>query len=131
MQLGGRVFLAKRILVVAHDAPLRQTRVFLLEQAGYTVESVGTDDDAMAMLETERFDLILLGRKSLLPKKGIDQRLREKYPDLLTLKIEGADADQSIYPSRITDNAPANVLTALSEMLGDGLRLVPLDDPHS
>ncbi len=123
--------MGKRILVVAHDAPLRKSRVLLLEQAGYTVESVGTDDAAMGMLQTERFDLILLGRKSQLPKKGIDQRLREKYPDLLTLKIESAGVGKSIYPSRITDNAPASVLIALKEMLGDGLRLVPLDDPHS
>jgi DNA-binding NtrC family response regulator len=118
--------LQKRILIIAHDHPLRLTRVALLEQAGYTVESVATDDEAMVLLEREQFDLILLGRKSKLPKKGIDQRLREKYPNLLTLKIEMGGQAESIFPSRIIDSAPHQVLTALTEMLGDGLRVVPI-----
>ena len=116
----------KRILVVAHDRPLRLTRVELLESLGYTVASVATDDEAMAMLEVEQFDLILLGRKSELPKKGIDQRLREKYPALLTLKIEDAGVEKSIYPSLITDSAPRHVIVALHDMLGDDLQLVPV-----
>jgi hypothetical protein len=61
-----------------------------------------------------------------LPKKDIDQRLREKYPDLLTLKIEGSDLGGSVYPSRMVDAEPPHVLAALHEMLGEDLRLVPL-----
>ena len=67
---------------------LRTTRESILEKAGYTVFSVVTDDDAMKLLETEQFDLILLGRRSQIPRTGLDQRLREKYPNLLTLKIK-------------------------------------------
>src|SRR6202021_1906544 len=82
----------KRIRVVAPDRMLRTTRVSILDQAGYTVSSAETDDDAMALLETEQFDLILLGRKSQVPKTGLDQRLREKHPNLLIPKIHsGAD----------------------------------------
>ncbi len=73
----------KSILVVAHDRPLRETRVQLLQYAGFFVKSVETDDDAMAILETEQFGLILPGRKSQLPRKQMDQRSREKYPGLL------------------------------------------------
>jgi len=122
-----KVLLSKRILVVAHDRSLRASRVTLLRKAGYTVEFAEFDDDAMARLATEQFDLVLLGRKSLLPKKGIDQRVREIYPDLLILKIEGKGVDASVYPSRVTDSEPRHVLAALSEMLGPGVRLVPLD----
>jgi CheY-like chemotaxis protein len=107
----------KRILVVAHDSLLRATRVTLLERAGYSVESVITDDEAMKLLETERFDLILLGRKSQIPKTGLDQRLRERYPDLLTLKIQPGGDIVSLYPSRTTDALPQHVLSALKEML--------------
>jgi hypothetical protein len=121
--------LTKRILVVAHDRPLRESRVSLLRSQGYRVESVETDDDAMKQLEKEGFDLILLGRKSALTKKGIDQRLREMYPDLLTLKIEVAGLQESPYPSRITDSAPEHVLEAVRQMLGDDLHLVPLHVP--
>jgi hypothetical protein len=118
----------KSILVVAHDLPLRESRVHLLQQEGYIVKSVETDDDAMAIMENQQFDLVLLGRRSLLPRKQIDQRLREKYPDLLTLKIENLlGMERSIYPSRMTDSEPGHVLEALHHMLGDRVRLVPLE----
>ena len=59
--------LSKRILVVSHDTLLRSTRVAILERAGYSVISIATDDDAMELLETEQFDLLLVGRKSERP----------------------------------------------------------------
>jgi DNA-binding NtrC family response regulator len=114
----------KRILVVSDDRPLRTSRVSLLESEGYRVESVESDDGAMTMLLTEAYDLVLLGRNSDLHKEGIDQRLREKYPDLLTLKIVN-EADASIWPSRIIDSEPKHVIVALHEMLGDKVLLVP------
>jgi len=121
--------LAKRILVVAHDRPLKETRVSLLQSQGYIVDSVETDDDAMKLLDTEHFDLVLLGHQSTLPKKGIDQRLREKYPSLATLKIELAGAPHSAYPTRVIDSAPKHVLEALHEMLGDDVDLTPIQLP--
>jgi hypothetical protein len=126
IQSGGPFFLTKGILVVAHDRPLRATRVSLLEQQGYLVQSVELDNEAMVLLETEAFDLVLIGRKSLLPKKGIDQRLRELYPHLLTLMIVNTD-EASIYPSRMTDSRPEHVIEALHEMLEDDVRLIPVD----
>jgi hypothetical protein len=69
----------QRILVVSHDTMLRSTRVAILERAGYSVMSVAADDDAMKLLETEHFDLVLIGRKSEGPRQARDQRLREKF----------------------------------------------------
>jgi hypothetical protein len=117
--------LPKRILVVAHDRRLKATRVSLLESQGYRVESVESDSAAMALLETEAFDLVLLGRDSGLHKKFLDQRLREKYPQLLTLKIVNHE-EPSVYPSRLTDSQPEHVIVALREMLGDDMHLVPV-----
>jgi hypothetical protein len=121
------VNVAKRILVVAHDQPLRESRLELLQREGYCVQAVETDDEAMVTFQNVPFDLILLGRKSKLLEKGIDQRLREKYPELLILKIESAGEPRTVYPSRITDSAPRHVLEALHEMLGDGVRLEPFE----
>jgi hypothetical protein len=115
----------KRILVVADDRPLGTSRVSLLESEGYRVECVESDDEAMTMLLTETYDLVLLGRDSEFHKKGIDQRLREKYPNLLTLKIVN-EADASVWPSRMTDSEPKHVIVALHEMLGENVLLVPV-----
>ena len=117
----------KRILVVCHDRPLKLSRVELLLRSGYKVESVESDDDAMALLLEKPFDLVLLGRKSALRKVGLDQRIREKYPNLLTLKIVTAEEDDTnIYPSRMVDSEPRHVLAALRDMLGHGLQVVPV-----
>jgi CheY-like chemotaxis protein len=104
---------AKRILVVANEKPLRETRTMLVESEGYSVVSVCSDEDAFSLLETECFDLILIGRNTESPVP-LDERLRTKYPDLLILKI---DHFASAYPSRITDAVPTHVLDALREML--------------
>jgi CheY-like chemotaxis protein len=106
-----------RILVVSDDPILCFSRVALLTKAGYQAESIHSDEAAMDLLEGERFDLVLLGRDSLRPGKGLDRRLRERHPDLLTLKIEGNIPVPSVYPSRITDARPESVLAALEEML--------------
>ena len=113
----------KRILVVAHDRPLQKSRVHMLEAEGYSVEAVETDDDAIAMLLSERFDLILLGRTSRFAKFGIDQRIRERYPDALVLKIEPTYPMGSKYPSRIVDSEPLHVIDAIREMLGGDVAL--------
>lgn len=88
----------KRILVVSDDQMLRVTRVSILEKAGYAVCSAVTADDAMGLLETERFDLI-------------------STPNLLTLKIQPTDDMISLYLSRTTDSPPEHVLSAVREML--------------
>jgi hypothetical protein len=121
--------LAKRILVVAHDRPLKESRVSLLQSQGYSVDSIEIDDDAMKLLETEHFDLVLLGHQSTFPIKGIDQRLKERFPSLPTLKIEIAGVRQSDYPTRVTDPLPQTVIAILHEMLGDEVELTPIQLP--
>jgi DNA-binding NtrC family response regulator len=89
---------AKRILVVENEKLLRETRVMLAESEGYSVISVSSDDDALSLLETERFDLIVTGRNTEL-HVGLDERLRAMYATLLTLKI---DYLTNRYPQRFS-----------------------------
>lgn len=79
-----------------------------------TAENV---DDAIVLLEANKFDLALIGRKSLVPGPGIDQRLRERYPKLLILKIAEVIEEASQYPTKTTGSVPADVLAALKGML--------------
>jgi CheY-like chemotaxis protein len=111
--------MCKRILVVAHDRTLGLSRVALLQSAGYTVDFVFSDEAALALLAVEAFDLVLLGRNSKPEQPSLDQRLRERFPDMLLLKIEATGSVPSSYPTRVTDARPANVLAALQQMLGD------------
>lgn len=109
---------SKKILIVCDDECLRSSRALVLESAGYNVKTVSSDDGAMKVLETETFDLVLIGRNLANVEKQLDQRLREKYADLKTLKIQIGGEVFSIYPSRTVDSLPIHVLAALAEMLG-------------
>jgi DNA-binding response OmpR family regulator len=111
------VHVSKRILIVAHDPLLRSTRQSLLKSAGYEVVLAASDDLAIRAVDDERFDLVLIGRKSLLSDMALDQRLRERYPNLAVLKIADAGESFSSYPSRISDPSPYHVLRAIREML--------------
>jgi DNA-binding NtrC family response regulator len=115
-----RLFLGpkqKRILIITHDSGLRATRAALLLAAGYAVSTAETVDQAIALLDANTFDLALIGRRSLMPGKGMDQKLRERYPKLLILKIAEIIEEASQYPTRTTISVPADVLAALKGML--------------
>lgn len=70
--------MSKQILVVDDDALLRRSLAFNLEQAGYTVRTAATAEDALAMAEQARPDLVLLDI-GLPGMDGLDalRRLRE------------------------------------------------------
>ena len=109
----------KSVLLVSHDEMLRTTRSALLKTGGYEVTAVATDDEAMALLESERFDLVLIGRKTTRLVTEIDERLRERYPKQLVLKIEDLDVADIGFATRDTDSNPEHVLLALKQMLGE------------
>ena len=107
----------KRILIITHDSGLRATRAALLLAAGYAVSTAESMDEAIVLLDANPFDLALIGRKSLAPGKAMDQKLRERYPKLLILKIAEIIEEASQYPTRTTISVPADVLAALKGML--------------
>jgi DNA-binding response OmpR family regulator len=111
----------KNILVVSHDPILRSTRVALLKAAGYEAEAAEDDNDALARIELAQFDVVLVGRRSDLSQKGIDQRLREKDSDILILMLERENENPSVFASRTTDPHPRLLLDALDAMLGEKL----------
>ena len=108
---------SKRILVVAHDPRLRETRASLLENARYEVTTAVSDDEALKLLSHASFDLVLIGRSALLSAQPLDQRINEKYPNLPLLKIDTLSAESSPYATRTVIAHPGHVLLAIQEML--------------
>jgi len=107
----------KSLLVVCHNAVLRQTRVFLMEKAGYQVRHALTDDEAMSLLEIETFPLVIVGRNSSGYKIGLDQRIRQLYPEQSVLKIRATFADNSEHATLMVDSHPEQVLRAVASLV--------------
>ncbi len=79
-----------RILVVDDEASIRRTLREILEYEDYEVEEAVDGEDALNVVKTERFDLVLLDVK--MPKKdGLEvlQVLSNTYPDLPVVMISG------------------------------------------
>jgi CheY-like chemotaxis protein len=109
---------AKRVLVVASDRFLLQSRALLLRHKGYHVCTVAMDNEALGLLRSSGFDLVLLGRTSPLTEGGsLEQRIRQHYPTQLILKIERTAFEESPYVSRTVDSEPRHVIDAVQEML--------------
>ncbi|MGD0646785.1 MAG: hypothetical protein ABR971_02245 [Acidobacteriaceae bacterium] len=108
----------KRILVVSHDPVLRDSRSALLLRAGFSVSAVGHNDEAMALMAQNSFDVLLIGRNSHWPEAGLDERVRAAYPEQLIVKIAQPGEPKSLFCSCITDSVPTNVLEAVHEVLG-------------
>lgn len=109
----------KGILVVCHDPSLRSTRMSLLEAAGYRVESVDYDHEAIARLEVEQFDLVLIGRSSSLPEGTAGRYLRKKYPNLMIVRINRVIHGRRALTSQTADPHPHPMRKMLSAMLGE------------
>jgi DNA-binding response OmpR family regulator len=90
---------APRVLVVDDDAGVADLVLTLLTQAGYAVESAATGRDALAHLETEDCDLILLDL-NLPDMSGLDvcrqlrSRLHGPYLPILMLTALAAEAQR-------------------------------------
>jgi DNA-binding NtrC family response regulator len=106
----------KSILVVAHDEMLRNTRSAMLLRAGYSVAVASNGDDAMVLMATNLYDLVVVGRNSIGTQKGLDERLREVYPKQLIVKIAQSGEMGSEFVSKVTNSEPKKVLAAVKEV---------------
>jgi DNA-binding response OmpR family regulator len=91
---------AERILLVEDDLALREVTEMHLQNAGYTVESVGDGEAALAAAEASRPDIVVLDL--MLPKlPGLDvcRELRARYnpsPGVVMVTARGSEADMVV-----------------------------------
>lgn len=110
--------MTRRILIVSHYQPLRESRMALLKSAGYFVQAASSDKEAMDALASGTFDLVLVGRRDEFALAQLDERIRAAYPKLPILQIRSREEAGGIsQASRSIDSAPEGVLLALQAML--------------
>ena len=96
----GVVAVAKRVLVVEDDNPIRELVVFHAEKEGYSVQAVSDGRQAVGLLNKEQFDLVILDL--MLPElDGIEvcKHIRNRYGYavyVLMLTAKGEEVDRII-----------------------------------
>ncbi|WP_025746001.1 response regulator transcription factor [Kallotenue papyrolyticum] len=114
------------ILLVDDEAPIRLTLGALLRRAGYQVTTAASGEDAVALLDHHRFDLLLVDLKM----PGIDgmavvRAAQERDPDAVIIILTGHGTLESaieglrrdIFDYLLKTSDPQQVLTRVAEGL--------------
>ncbi len=111
---------SKRILVIAHDPAVQSTRVSILQRDGYDVAAVETAEEALARLEAERFDLVVVGRKAKAETKAAGAVVRARHPSLPILKVAPLPDlnDGEKFATKSVEPMPHIVVNAVRELIG-------------
>ncbi len=123
---------AGRILWVDDEVDLLRPHLMLLREEGYRVDAIMNGQDALELLRSETFDLVLLDEQ-MPGLRGIDvlARLRRRSPRLPVVMVTKSEADSTMHEAigRRADDyivkptSPRQVLSVVTRLLaGPALR---------
>jgi DNA-binding NtrC family response regulator len=87
-----------RILFVDDEASIRLTLPRVLAQFGFEVTSVGSLDDALVAIQSEKFDILLSDLNLPQPNAGFSviEAMRKAQPRCINFILTGYPADESL-----------------------------------
>jgi CheY-like chemotaxis protein len=108
------------ILAISHEPELLESRSSILRSAGYAVAQVLSVNQAIELLESSHFDLVLLGHS--VPAQDRDYLTRLiRASGLLTPVVTVAPLGDGHFPDAFTDatvnSAPEKLLSGIREVL--------------
>ena len=125
--------MAKRVLIADDEPNIVTSLVFLMTKGGYEVEVARNGDEALALLDTFRPDLVLLD--VMMPRRSgyeICQKMRER-PDWAHIKVvmlsaKGREAEVSkgislgadVYVTKPFSNR--ELVAQVADLLGEGTK---------
>ena len=125
--------MAKRVLIADDEPNIVTSLVFLMTKGGYEVEVARNGDEALALLDTFRPDLVLLD--VMMPRRSgyeICQKMRER-PDWAHIKVvmlsaKGREAEVSkgislgadVYVTKPFSNR--ELVAQVADLLGEGIK---------
>ena len=122
---------AKRILLIDLDDTRRQTRVRMLEQAGYDVVLRSSHIDAEGLDHEGQFDLILLTlhRKKLDDAAAYSERLRKQQVNLpiLLLTDYGVFVPRGTLSPSMETGHPEAMIREIASMIAQSTHIRELD----
>jgi CheY-like chemotaxis protein len=116
----------KRILWVDDEVELFEPHLLFLRQRGYQVDTAANGDDALALVQEQAYDLVLLDEQ-MPGRRGLDvlAELRRAEPDARVVMITKSEEDRTLFEAigrRVDDYlvkpaTPRQVLSVATRLL--------------
>ncbi|HEX7120351.1 MAG TPA: response regulator [Longimicrobiales bacterium] len=123
--------MAKRILWVDDEVELLEPHLLFLRQRGYQVDTTANGDDALALVRTQSYDLVLLDEQ-MPGRSGLEvlAALRREEPHARVVMVTKSDEDRTLVEAigrRVDDYlvkpaSPRQVLSVVTRLL-EGMQL--------
>jgi CheY-like chemotaxis protein len=111
----------RKVLCVSFDKTVSESRCSLLRQGGYAVTAITSTEEALQLLGTERFDLLVIGHRfPKSNKQGLATQAKEQWKTPVLL-VCGASAE-----TEIPADARVYALEGAEGLLAAVRRLLPL-----
>jgi DNA-binding NtrC family response regulator len=96
-----------RILFVDDEASIRLTLPRVLAQFGFDITSVGSVEDALTEIQSERFDILLSDMNLPQPNAGftVIKAMRKMQPRCINFVLTGYPADETFRRANVHDVA--------------------------
>src|SRR4028118_315266 len=120
-----------KILLAEDDSSMREYLARALERVGYSVKAVGCGTEAMPLLQSESFDLLLTD--IVMPEMdGIElaQKAAEIAPDMRVMFITGFDAVALKAGKKSPDAKVLSKPFQLKDLVAEVDRLFQTEDQH-
>ena len=106
--------MAKRVLMVDDDPEFVETTKIILESGGYETRTAANDKEALAQLEKEKPDIILLDvmMKTIGDGVWLGQKIKgdKRYSDIPILMITAVNKESGTSSFHLDPNADGNYL---------------------
>ena len=123
---------SKRILWVDDEIDLLRPHVLFLQQRGYKVDAISNGDDAVALLRTNSYDLVLLDEQ-MPGKRGLEvlESLRRSDPHARVVMVTKSEEDKTMTEAigrrvdeyLVKPTSPRQVLSVVTRILeGSSIR---------
>jgi CheY-like chemotaxis protein len=117
--------LSKRVLCIDDDAAILRLHQRLLEDAGYSVLTAGSGEEALSMLEqgTPADIAVLDYRMTGMDGEELSQQLRKRYPKLRLIAASGneipAAMREAVDGHMLKGRQPEQIVSVVSEILAE------------
>lgn len=111
----------RRVLSISYDKALLDTRAMILQQHGFSVQSVQNVRDAIQLCREETFHIAVIGHSiPATEQKEVAAAIRQNCPGVIVVALKRCDADEVSFADAALDTfKPDELVSKLRQILDE------------